>query len=376
MAFSSDELHGANAMMPAFAKPGSTSLTATDTVNVDELTKAVDRIINDGVNVISAMGSYGECHTLLWEEFQTLTEATIQAVNKRVPLFIGVTSLNGREVVHKVKFAQSVGAEGIFVGVPHYYPPSVNNAIEFYREIGEMFPHLSIQVYHNPPLHHIHIPVRALREITKNPRVVSMKDSHRTPLEFIKLMDIVRGKMSIFTNQSQYYPFHDYGAAGFWSTDIWMGPWPLLQLRDCVDAGDIEGAKEVYSWLVPGDGGQHEFGGAEDNARKLAASSTGYADQGPNRSPFMIVRPESLEKAMKRAAIWKEKNDQYRPLVEARHREPALARYLAWTSPKSKTNLGSTSGSPREISAATGTRSGIVKSSSRSSGAGPISTMA
>ena len=82
MAFSSDELHGANAMMPAFAKPGSTSLTATDTVNVDELKKAVDRIINDGVNVISAMGSYGECHTLLWEEFQTLTEATIQAVNK------------------------------------------------------------------------------------------------------------------------------------------------------------------------------------------------------------------------------------------------------------------------------------------------------
>jgi len=35
------------------------------------------------------------------------------------------------------------------------------------------------------------------------------------------------------------------GAAGFWSIDAWMGPEPLVVLRDAVDNGDIEAAREA-----------------------------------------------------------------------------------------------------------------------------------
>jgi len=54
--------------MPAFAKEGAESLTATDTVDVDKLTVAVDRMIKDGANAISTTGSFGEVSNLLWEE--------------------------------------------------------------------------------------------------------------------------------------------------------------------------------------------------------------------------------------------------------------------------------------------------------------------
>src|SRR5262249_53907031 len=122
--FTPAELHGLNAMMPAFAKEGATSLTAVDTIDVDNLNSAVDRIIKDGVNVISTTGSYGELSTLLWDEMQTLFKATLDVVNKRVPLFFGVTSWNGREVVRKARFVRDIGGEGIFVGVPFYYTPT------------------------------------------------------------------------------------------------------------------------------------------------------------------------------------------------------------------------------------------------------------
>ena len=58
----------------------------------------------------------------------------------------------------------------------------------------------------------------------------------------MKLMGIVRGKMSIFVYQGQYYPYANYGAAGCWSIDAWMGPWPLLALRDALnkDHGEAE----------------------------------------------------------------------------------------------------------------------------------------
>src|SRR5262245_24483613 len=123
--YTADELSGLNAMMPAWATDNATDLEAVDTVDVDRLAYGVDRLIRDGASVISTGGSFGEVHTLLYEEFQTLVTTTLEVVNKRVPVFIGVTSLNSREVVKKAKFARSVGAEAIFTGVPFYYPSTV-----------------------------------------------------------------------------------------------------------------------------------------------------------------------------------------------------------------------------------------------------------
>lgn len=321
------DLRGLNWMIPSFATPNATDITATDTIDVDNLRDAINKGIADGVNVISLMGSYGECHTLLFEEFQTYVKAAVEFVNNRVPVFVGITSINSREVVRKARFARDVGAQGIFTGVPHYYPPTVDNAIEFYREICELFPDLSVQIYHNPTLHHIHIPVRAFPELVKNQNIVSMKDSHRTPLEFLRLQDVVKGKISVFVNQSQYYPYADYGARGFWSTDAAMGPWPLLALRNAVDSGDVEMAKQVLRDISPGGGGDGgDFSGPQDNARKLGAAYAGYCNPGPNRPPFVVVTPDSLQRAIKRAEAWKELCAKYRPIVEAAAREPALAR--------------------------------------------------
>ena len=42
--------------------------------------------------------------------------------------------------------------------MPFYYTPTVDNAIAFYRELSDLFPDLSIQIYHNPTLHRIRIP--------------------------------------------------------------------------------------------------------------------------------------------------------------------------------------------------------------------------
>jgi dihydrodipicolinate synthase/N-acetylneuraminate lyase len=90
------DMTGVMAMMPAFTTPDGDSLAATDTVNTTELESAVDKIIRDGVDAIATMGSFGECHTLLWDEQKKLAEATIAAARKRVPVIIGCTSLNTR----------------------------------------------------------------------------------------------------------------------------------------------------------------------------------------------------------------------------------------------------------------------------------------
>ena len=220
-----NDLKGIMAMMPAFTTKDGDRIDATDTVDTDELTRAVDRLIRDGgVNVLTTTGSFGEFHTLLWDEQKKLIEATVAAVKQRVPLFVGCTNLNPREAIRQAKFAQEAGADGLLLGVPFYYQATVDNAVQFYHDVADALPKMGVMIYHNPTHHRVTIPVSAFKKITEKPNIVGVKDSHRTPLQFVELYGITQGKMSIFVNQTQMFPYYQLGAAGCWSYNVWMGP--------------------------------------------------------------------------------------------------------------------------------------------------------
>ena len=311
---SAKELNGVLGMMPAFATPDAVDIRATQTIAVDNLKEGVDRIIKDGINNIATTGTYGECYNLLWEEFKTLAVATVEAVKKRVPLFIGCTSPNPREVVQKMKFVKDLGADGVLLGVPYYETLPVLDAIRFYRDIAELFPTLNIVIYHNPENHKFTIPVAAFNELAKIPNIIGMKDSHRTTQAFMQLQKIVKGKISVFVNQAQLYPYYKLGAAGCWSTEVWMGPWPVLYLLDLVKRGEDEKAMEVIGDFVGDRGGGRPVPGS---GNKRPADFADYCKVGPTRVPFLNFPEAQLEKAKRRAQHWMKLNEKYRPLVEA-----------------------------------------------------------
>ncbi len=75
-------------MMPAFATDDGGDFRARSTIDAARLHHGVDRMIQDGGNVISTTGSFGECHTLLMDEFNTLAHETAAANRQRVTLSI------------------------------------------------------------------------------------------------------------------------------------------------------------------------------------------------------------------------------------------------------------------------------------------------
>jgi len=318
------EVGGIMAMMPAFATADAADIRARNTIDVDNLKAGVDRIIRDGVNVIATTGSFGEFHTLVGDELATLARATVEVVNKRVPLFIGCTALNSREVVEKMTVAQEAGAEGVLIGVPFYFPSTRDNAVRFFREVGELFPKLSIMIYHNPDLHNVQLPIECFNELTKIPTVVAMKDSHRTTRAFIELQQIIRGKISQFVIAGQYWPYHQLGAPGFWSYECWMGPWPAVALRDAVNAGDEATAIEVLRDMTVALEGHPNLQWRE-TAFKIAIRKAGYIDPGPLRPPFLTIPPEVEQRMEARAKYWTELCAKYRPRVEAAAKQPVTA---------------------------------------------------
>jgi dihydrodipicolinate synthase/N-acetylneuraminate lyase len=310
----SSDLKGLMTMMPAFGTDNAGDLNATQTISVERMEQGINRMIADGGDVISTTGSFGECHTLLFDEFKLLAESAAEIVNGRVPLFIGCTSLNDREVIQKMKVVARTKAAGVLVGVPFYFPSSPGNAIRFYRDMAAMFPNLGIMIYHNPPLHNVKLTLPIMEEIVKIPGVVAMKDSHREPVEFMRLMKMTKGKMTVFCNTLQYEAFAPLGAPGFWSIDAWMGPWPLLALRDAVRDGNHELATEITLDLAPPPGAIPNMSWRETGA-KIAIRYAGYVDPGPLRPPFLDVPPEVDATQKKRAEKWKGLIEKYRPVA-------------------------------------------------------------
>src|SRR5438093_8184347 len=114
------DVQGVMAMMPSFSTKDAGDLTSKNSIDVDNLKTGVDRMINNGIDVITTTGSFGECYNLHRDEYKTLAMAAIDAIKKRIPLFIGATSPNAQEVVERLKFVQDIDGDGTLLDVPYY----------------------------------------------------------------------------------------------------------------------------------------------------------------------------------------------------------------------------------------------------------------
>ncbi len=309
---SASDLNGMMAMMPAFATDNAGDIDATATVSADRLEKGLDRMIRDGANVVSTTGSFGEFHTLLQDEFALLAQTASEVNNRRVPLFIGTTGLNSRDVVQKMRIVEKTKAEGVLLGVPFYFPSSPANVVNFYRSIAERFPKLGIMIYHNPPLHNVSLPLALMEQLAKIDGVVAMKDSHRGTGEFLRMQAGPAKRIRVFVNQLQYTAYQPMGAAGFWSIDAWMGPWPQFALRDAVSRKDFAAANAITVEIAGVKGGDKDPAWRE-TAAKVAVRYAGYVDPGPLRPPFVEVPAEVDETQKKRVVAWQKLCEKYKP---------------------------------------------------------------
>jgi dihydrodipicolinate synthase/N-acetylneuraminate lyase len=316
VAYTWDELKGVYAMMPAFETPDAGDIRTKNSIDVDNLHDAIDKVIKDGVQLIATMSGSGEGWNLLWPEFQTLVRETLDAVRGRAPIFFGCLSANPRETVEKIEFVREAGGQGILLGLPFYHQLTTQNVVAYYQTIGKMFPDLSFSIYHNPVEFKVHIPVPAYREIVKMPNFVCTKDSHRQPLEFQRMMEITHGKIAHFVNYPQLYPYYEMGASGCWAFDLFMGPWPILKAYQAAVDGDRETLISVIRELTGGRAGGGKREQAEGGSGRTPQELAGYIHRGPPRPPHFHAHVDD-EGAAEKVAMWRKLCEKYRPEVEA-----------------------------------------------------------
>ncbi|MFC5411484.1 dihydrodipicolinate synthase family protein [Larkinella bovis] len=115
-----------------------TPVDARGKLNVPELEKLVELMINQGMDGLYLLGSTGQGFLFSEEERKEVTARTLQCSNGRIPVMVQVGAMNTEESIRLARHAAEQGADGISSVGPIYYGGGNSAmAITHYTRIAE-----------------------------------------------------------------------------------------------------------------------------------------------------------------------------------------------------------------------------------------------
>jgi 4-hydroxy-tetrahydrodipicolinate synthase len=161
-----EPFHG---VLPALITPFTEDGRAIDT---GALTTIVDRLIGAGVAGLVPGGSTGEFTTLTNAERRQLTEATVEAARRRVPVVAGTGALSTRETVELSVHAEQAGATAVMIVPPFYDALSWRELLAHYTAVADAI-EIPIMYYNLPSASGVTLTAAQLRELP----VACLKDT-------------------------------------------------------------------------------------------------------------------------------------------------------------------------------------------------------
>ena len=117
-----------------------TPFKGDETVDFSALEKLIDFIITGGVEYIVSLGTTGETPTLAKQEKLEIVNFTLDKINGRVPVVVGIGGNSTREVVHEVSSFPLDRVTAVLSAAPYYNKPSQEGIFQHYKAIAAASP--------------------------------------------------------------------------------------------------------------------------------------------------------------------------------------------------------------------------------------------
>ena len=109
-------------------------------VDFDALTITLNALLEHQCDAIAPLGSAGESAYLSWQEWQQVAEKSIEVVNHRVPVILGISELTTTMAIQKAEKAEELGADVSMVMPISYWKLTDQEIYDYYQQIPIIFP--------------------------------------------------------------------------------------------------------------------------------------------------------------------------------------------------------------------------------------------
>lgn len=221
-------------------------------VDTAVLTTVIDRLVEAGVHAIAPLGSTGELAYLDEHEFDTCVDASIAAVDGRLPVLVGVSDLTTAGTVHRARYAAQAGADAVMVAPVSYWKLSEREIGTHYAAISDAID-IDIVAYNNPATSGVDMsPELLVAMFERIEHVTMVKESTGDLSRMLRIAELSGGRLPFFNGSNPLVlDALRTGAAGWCTAAPNLLPGPCLDLYAAVRAGDLATAQGLYGDLKP-----------------------------------------------------------------------------------------------------------------------------
>jgi 4-hydroxy-tetrahydrodipicolinate synthase len=167
-----------------------------NSVDFNSLSNLVEHLIVNKSEYIVVLGTTGETPTLSKDEKKAIVSFVVEAVNKRVPVVVGLGGYNTQDVINKIKKIDFDGIDAILSVTPYYNKPNQKGLYSHYQAIASTCP-IPVIIYNVPGRTGCNITAETTLRLAHdfNEQFLGIKEASGN---FSQIMKIIQGKPENF----------------------------------------------------------------------------------------------------------------------------------------------------------------------------------
>lgn len=162
------------------------------------LAELVDHLIRKGVHGLTPLGSTGEGAYLEWPTKRRVVEVVVEASGGRVPVVAGVNNLKTHGAVSEATETERIGADGILVVLPTYFPVEDQQVVAHFRTVAQAVSS-PVTLYTNPRFAMWDFTVDTLRELVEESNIRYLKDASGNIGKLMSIVTALGDRLKIFS---------------------------------------------------------------------------------------------------------------------------------------------------------------------------------
>lgn len=228
-----------------------TPLTS-DTLKIDvpNIYKIVDRLVDAGIHGIVTTGTTGEFPALTVEEQKTVIKTYIDASKNRISVIAGIGCNSTQQAIEMVQYAEIQGATACMVVPPFYDPLSFKALYKFYQDVCGSIS-IPVMYYNLPGATGVHLTADQIRKLGKIKNLDYVKDTSGNAKEHADLQTNPSSDITVFNGWDTLTFFSlAHGSTGVVFAVADLVPKECVQLWNTITVDkDIDAARDQWKYL-------------------------------------------------------------------------------------------------------------------------------
>jgi len=221
------------------------------TVDFTSLGKIIEHIVTNDIDYIVALGTTAEVATLSENEKIAVTDFIIEAVDKRVPIMLGIGGNDTLKIVEQVKNMSFDGISAILTVAPYYNRPQQRGLFYHFKSIVDVSP-VPMVIYNVPSRTSVNISAETTLKLANEVTgIIGIKEASGNILQ---CMEIIKNKPKDFLlisgDDALTLPLIAAGADGVISVVANAFPKEFSEMVHLALAGNMKKAREIHYKLL------------------------------------------------------------------------------------------------------------------------------